>query len=136
MWPFGLFFQIEEFKKIEDLFGGASNIGREKIRAALGLLHLGKSTWNPNMEAWKISFSFKWVMFRLLVNFPWCIPFLFPAIYHQSASMWPFRRFFQIEEFEDFSNRRCFLVGVPTYKERRFLSALAEKLTWNPNMEV
>ena len=65
------------------------------------------------MEAWKISFSFKWVMFRLLVNFPWCIPIFFPAIYHQSASMWPFGRFFQIEEFDDFSNRSCFFGGGP-----------------------
>ena len=51
------------------------------------------------------------MIFRSPVDFPWCIPNHFPSIgILTHVAIWPF---FQIEEFDDFSNRRCFSGGGP-----------------------
>ena len=35
-------------------------------------IHPGRLTWNSKMEVWKMTFLFKWVIFRYHVNFPGC----------------------------------------------------------------
>ena len=123
--------------------------------------HPGKWTSHPKMEVWKMVFPFLciyiyiWVIFRSPVDFPWCIPNYLPSI----AILIPcghLADFFQIEEFEDFPNRRCFFDVRPNiyiyiylnrntyiniYISREDSFQLLEflhpgKLTWHPKMEV
>ena len=44
-------------------------------------VQLGKLTWNPKMEVWKLISVFNWMIFRFHLNFPRCSFPVFPATF-------------------------------------------------------